>query len=591
MAVTFNPRMLEASIRDVVSSLSTDQKTSVLLYAMERLPLGTSSRTVIENGVQSCIQVASMHPEKVAQARLLRARARFAVGLRGAAHQDLQAILMADPNNREARALMPPSGKIMAGEPASRAHGPPRFSNEIWREIALYLPRRDLRSLLLVSHAMSAIAGQLLFRRVHLQFGTAHHYHKWQDKDSLDTVELDKWHAQRSADILSRLVSDTAYASHVHTFIVSAPASGKNALNAFQIAMLANVLPKLINLEMFGCSMGDHAIGQVFGILEKHHRKLRSLTIDSTASTPPALPNLSNLTHFTYNGIAEEPLDLRNLFIGRNVALHTLVIRNAGRLYPEGLTSLSNLTVLDLSVGFERPELLSDIFAHSAQLQTLRLACTADDDVQLSRCFRAHVATLPALREFMFSLHLAPRGIKDPDLFPAVAEFVRGHPDLVVLALSAGWRSAVGFDAAVWGILPVLAKLHTLQIDVPEDLSPALSAWLIPRTVVALNLILTPKTDSSVLTQLWPGLPRDLKVVVLPLKMSADIQALIGSRLPNLRLLCMAGAYYSVLHTGSGGTQLEAWSQRRTMFSFNDHLEEIDCEEAQAFTTTDHWRW
>jgi hypothetical protein len=35
----FNPKMLDASIRDVTDSLSNNDKTSVLLYAMERLPL------------------------------------------------------------------------------------------------------------------------------------------------------------------------------------------------------------------------------------------------------------------------------------------------------------------------------------------------------------------------------------------------------------------------------------------------------------------------------------------------------------------------------------------------------------------------
>ena len=42
---------------------------------------------MIENGVQSCLQVSSMYQDKVIKARLLRAKARFAVGLRGAAHQ------------------------------------------------------------------------------------------------------------------------------------------------------------------------------------------------------------------------------------------------------------------------------------------------------------------------------------------------------------------------------------------------------------------------------------------------------------------------------------------------------------------------
>ena len=35
----FNPKMLDASLRDVADSLSNNEKTGVLLYAMERLPL------------------------------------------------------------------------------------------------------------------------------------------------------------------------------------------------------------------------------------------------------------------------------------------------------------------------------------------------------------------------------------------------------------------------------------------------------------------------------------------------------------------------------------------------------------------------
>ena len=35
----FNPKMLDASIRDVVASLSGNDKTNVLLYAMEHLPM------------------------------------------------------------------------------------------------------------------------------------------------------------------------------------------------------------------------------------------------------------------------------------------------------------------------------------------------------------------------------------------------------------------------------------------------------------------------------------------------------------------------------------------------------------------------
>ena len=80
-----------------------------------------------------------MYQNKVIKARLLRAKARFAAGFRGAAHQgillvatfvkesyylltsttvlvsplDLQAILQLDPGHREATELLPPAGGKM----------------------------------------------------------------------------------------------------------------------------------------------------------------------------------------------------------------------------------------------------------------------------------------------------------------------------------------------------------------------------------------------------------------------------------------------------------------------------------------------
>jgi hypothetical protein len=80
---------------------------------------------------------------------------------------------------------------------------------------------------------------------------------------------------------------------------------------------------------------------------------------------------------------------------------------------------------------------------------------------------------------------------RDPDLFPAVAEVVRGHPMLEALSLSD--RSSrdpadFGYSAAIWGVLPSLVHLRTLSMDVPEGVPSALCGWLIPRTVVALHL-------------------------------------------------------------------------------------------------------
>src|SRR6266849_2486913 len=54
-------------------------------------------------------------------------------------------------------------------------------------------------------------------------------------------AEIDKWHAQRSADILIRLVSDTEYAGLVRSLSVRAPEEGQ-AVTSFQTGALSSSL-------------------------------------------------------------------------------------------------------------------------------------------------------------------------------------------------------------------------------------------------------------------------------------------------------------------------------------------------------------
>jgi hypothetical protein len=97
-------------------------------------------------------------------------------------------------------------------------------------DIASFLPRHDLRNLLLVPHVLSSIASQLLFRNVCLQFGTA----QLESGFTEAAGDVDKWHAQRSADILARLISDVAYAGLVRSLTIWAPEKTKNVLTSFQ---------------------------------------------------------------------------------------------------------------------------------------------------------------------------------------------------------------------------------------------------------------------------------------------------------------------------------------------------------------------
>jgi hypothetical protein len=82
--------------------------------------------------------------------------------------------------------------------------------------------------------------------------------------------------------------------------------------------------------------------------------------------------------------------------------------------------------------------------------------------------------------------------VDDRDLFPSIAEFLRGRTELRSLELSVvdseNTQRVVGFGASVWGVLPTLTGLKALSMTYPRDLAPSLALWLVPRGVTALSL-------------------------------------------------------------------------------------------------------
>jgi hypothetical protein len=174
----------------------------------------------------------------------------------------------------------------------------------------------------------------------------------------------------------------------------------------------------------------------------------------------------------------------------QTVALHTLVIRHSQR-YPTSFLPAGNLRNLYLTLSISSADFLSQMLAHGRQLETLRLDVDLEYGCVLSTVFRAYAApnSFPTLRKLSFVLTGAAHNFSDPDLFPAVAEFVRGYRMLDGLCISNTYNlPGFGYDAAVWGVLPSLVNLRTLLLDVPKDLPAALSAWLIPRGVTVLDL-------------------------------------------------------------------------------------------------------
>lgn len=170
------------------------------------------------------------------------------------------------------------------------------------------------------------------------------------------------------------------------------------------------------------------------------------------------------------------------------MALHTLVITLA-HTYPASFLPAVHLRNLHLTSTIYNAGFLSQILENGRQLEVLQLE--VGHGCVLSTVFRAHAGPhlLPSLRKLSFILIGAPSDFTDPDLFPAVAEFVRGFRMLEALCISNTHSiEGFGYDAAVWGVLPSLLNLRTLSLDLPKDLPPALSAWLIPRSVTVLRL-------------------------------------------------------------------------------------------------------
>lgn len=105
-----------------------------------------------------------------------------------------------------------------------------RLSTEIWREVALFLPRRDLKTLLHVPHVLSRIAFELVFQVLDLHLGACvaeddAPHGDWVPEDDVlfrRDLKLEKWLAQRTADIIARIMIDPSFSRLVRKLRISA---------------------------------------------------------------------------------------------------------------------------------------------------------------------------------------------------------------------------------------------------------------------------------------------------------------------------------------------------------------------------------
>lgn len=181
--------------------------------------------------------------------------------------------------------------------------------------------------------------------------------------------------------------------------------------------------------------------------------------------------------------------------------MRAVSLSGAGWTFSPRAVPIRHLAHLTFDGAFEHAHVLADVLRAGHQLESLNLTLTIAGP--LASAFRAAAdggeQLLPLLKHFAFGVRAGPGGgpgaggeQADRQLFPAVADFLRGRAKLRTLHLcpprAGGAQLALGYDAAVWGVLPSLTGLRGLQIVLPADVAPGLAAWLLPRGLRALSL-------------------------------------------------------------------------------------------------------
>ncbi|EJD04668.1 uncharacterized protein FOMMEDRAFT_132624 [Fomitiporia mediterranea MF3/22] len=607
-----NPRILDASIRDVTERLSNEQKAEVLIHAMNLLKLANPfSHHIVENGVMSCLMAAKIGTPQRVQALLLRGRARMAAGDIGKARQDLHKVLELVPDHAVANSLLsiPSSSsqgtkdsRLWSIESASR-----RLSPELWRQIASLLPRRDLKTLMQIPHVLSRIAFELVFERVDLHIGVCRlngEDKNWgdgdQDHPDRPGYRLEKQLAQRTADIVARIVLDPSFAKLIKTVRISAERTDRSQHMAFRTNMLATALPKLIHLKEVIFAGSNEVWNRFAEVLTSTHPRLQSLIIEPEHDSEPVLPHLTHLSQFKI--VRDHASHSLGTFLAQNRStLKKLCLCAYYAAFPAPpAVSFGNLTHLEF-VGTVPAcaDTLEQIFAAGNQLVSLRLNCVLLTGV--SDAFRKFPNALPRLKYFGFRAldHLGAKAT-DPMLFPSIAEFLRSHPDLEKLELDVAGESnqkSFGYDASVLGVLPSLGKLRQLAVTVTKDASPGLFSWIIPRGLLALLLNGVPRRNcEQFMITMRPGLPPNLRYLALLGTEVRDEAHFVDTVLPrSLRLVNISDRFYTIRRRkpnkndkaskdnidGYGKLEgLDEWPERRVQLHAEEWLESLGCEDA-----------
>lgn len=481
--------------------------------------------------------------------------------------------------------------------------------------MASYLPRRDLKTLLQIPHVLSRIAFEIVFQRIDLHFGTCKlsgeekYWREGDDDPERPGLRLEKQLTQRTADVLSRIVLDPSFAKLVKTVRISASRRDRSHHMAFQTstlflnvrlslhlsycltAMLANALPKLLNLKEVIFTGSNEVWNRIAEILSSTHPRLQSLSVDPEHDTEPVLPHLTHLTQFKF--VKDHGAHALAPFLAQNRAtLRKLCLCTYYAPFPTaqnlGAVSLAHLTHIEFvgTVQSGSSDIVGLVLKNAQQLVSLRMVCVLLTNV--AHHFREHANTnaLPNLRNFGFRVvdHMSTSAA-DPGLFTAIGEFLRARPQLEKLELDVAGESnqaRLGYDASILGVLPVMTALRHLAVTMTKDASPGLFSWIIPRSLHALLLSGVPRRNADqFLKTLGPGLPQQLRYIALLDTESSDPLGLVEGALPSsVRLVHFGNKQYSVRRKGGHLEGLEEWPERRMELHAEEWLESLGCEDA-----------
>lgn len=212
------------------------------------------------------------------------------------------------------------------------------------------------------------------------------------------------------------------------------------------------------------------------------------------------LPVFKHLTHFAISSDGGSSSSVYTFLAQSRDILRSLSINNPRWRFPTEAVSVRHLTQIEFNGCFSTDtQAFSEILANGHQLESLMLSGTLE--CTPSSLFRQYRTALLFLRHFSLTITSLHRHIADRELCPAISEFLRERTQLRTYHLLVPPTDArrIGFDASAWGVLPALSKLTSLSITYPRDLSPALAGWLIPRTVRALTLDLSPAVTEDLM--------------------------------------------------------------------------------------------